>query len=76
MQREAKDEELENRRRRTKRKTGRRGFKMSFRAVRVTFVDREYDNSSSVLKITYFLTNGPPLALLFCGINCFMINAL
>ena len=28
---------------------------------RVTFVDREYDNSWSVLKITYFLTNGPPL---------------
>ena len=51
MQREAKGEELENRRRRDKRKTGRRGFKMSFRAVRVTFVDREYDNSSSVLNL-------------------------
>ena len=75
MQREAKDEELENRRRRNKRKTGRRGFKMSFRAVRETFVDREYDNSSSVLKITYFLTNEPPLEHLICGINCFMINA-
>ena len=38
MQREAKDEKVVNRRRRNKRKTGRTGFKMNFRAV-LRFVD-------------------------------------